>query len=359
MRYFLSFIILCLSVGAFASEPIEIELLFAGDAMQHMPQVRSAQQKDGSYSYTNCFAHIKDFVSAADYAVVNLECPLAGKPYSGYPQFSAPDEYGRDLHDAGFDLFQTTNNHALDRRDKGATHTLNVLDSLGVPHVGTYRNIDERNANVPFIADIKGIKIAFLAYTYGTNGISVQKDFVVDYINRDKMKDDITKARNNGAEMVCVMLHWGIEYQTLPNKSQTELANWLMSQGVDLIIGGHPHVIQPYKLYENTPMGKRSLVVYSLGNFISNQTGAESRGGGIVKVKLEKNDNKTYIKSASYSLVFVQKPNAGGACYELIPADREDLLKPASRSAYHTFINKARALLNKHNINVAEELITH
>ena len=146
-------------------------LVFAGDAMQHDRQIEAARRSDGSFDYSAYFRHVADYVSAADYAVVNLECTLGGKPYKGYPCFSAPEEYAVALKDAGFDLFLHANNHCLDRRDAGLRRTLDQLDMLGVPHIGTYRNAAERAKNYPFVADVKSMKIAFLNYTYGTNSI--------------------------------------------------------------------------------------------------------------------------------------------------------------------------------------------
>ena len=134
-------------------------LVFAGDAMQHDRQIEAARRGDGSFDYSAYFRHVADYVSAADYAVVNLECTLGGKPYKGYPCFSAPEEYAVALKDAGFDLFLHANNHCLDRRDAGLRRTLDQLDMLGVPHIGTYRNAAERAKNYPFVADVKGMKV--------------------------------------------------------------------------------------------------------------------------------------------------------------------------------------------------------
>lgn len=153
------------------------------------------------------------------------------KPYKGYPCFSAPEEYAVALKDAGFDLFLHANNHCLDRRDAGLRRTLDQLDMLGVPHIGTYRNAAERAKNYPFVADVKGIKIAFLNYTYGTNGITVQGDVVVDYIDRAKIHTDIQAARRKGADLVVACIHWGVEYQLVQNKEQELLADWLVDEG--------------------------------------------------------------------------------------------------------------------------------
>ena len=153
----------------------EVEIVFAGDAMQHEAQNKAAKQADGTYSFDECFASIAPYVQAADYAIVNLETPLGGAPYSGYPMFCAPDSYSMALKNAGFDLMLTANNHALDKRDKGAKRTLDVLDEQGLAHVGTYRNKADREKSLPLIKDINGFKIGFLNYTYGTNGIKVQE----------------------------------------------------------------------------------------------------------------------------------------------------------------------------------------
>ena len=171
-----------LSVVSLLQSNNMVNLTFVGDAMQHAPQITAAQQADGTYDYSPCFQHLIDDITWAYLAVVNLECPLGGKPYTGYPCFSAPDSYAQTLRDVGFDLFLTANNHCLDRRDKGLVRTCHVLDSLGIPHIGTYPNQQERNQRIPYIVNVKGIRIAFLDYTYGTNGIPIQGNVVVDFI---------------------------------------------------------------------------------------------------------------------------------------------------------------------------------
>ena len=149
------------------------EVAFVGDAMQHGPQLRAAAQSDGSYDYSDCFALIEDDIKAADYAVANLECPLGGAPYQGYPLFSAPDAYALQLQKSGFDLLLTANNHCMDAGSKGAERTVKALDEMGMGHIGTYLNADDRSKRLPYIVDVNGLKIAFLTYTYGTNGIPV------------------------------------------------------------------------------------------------------------------------------------------------------------------------------------------
>ena len=282
----LLFNLLSFITGAVApGEPPRAELLFVGDAMQHQAQLDRAKEIGGDcYDYSGCFTLIAPEVTAADYAVCNLEVPLGGGPsYTGYPCFSAPDSYAKALRDAGFDLFLTANNHCLDRRDRAARRTLIALDSLGVDHIGTFHDAAQREKLVPFIKDINGFKIGFLNYTYGTNGIEPHDGVEVALIERDRMADEIRKTREAGAEIVVVTIHWGIEYVLLQNKNQESLADFLVDQGVDLIIGGHPHVIQPMKVVRNEKEGKDVLLVYSLGNFISNMKTADTRGGALVR----------------------------------------------------------------------------
>ncbi len=332
----------------------EVEIVFAGDAMQHEAQNKAAKQADGSYSFDECFAAIAPYVEEADYAVVNLETPLGGAPYSGYPMFCAPDSYSEALKKAGFDLMLTANNHALDKRDKGAKRTLDVLDEQGLDHVGTYRNKADREKALPLIKDINGFKIAFLNYTYGTNGIKVQNDVVVDYIDKTKIKKDIATARANGAEVLCVCMHWGVEYVLLPNAQQKALADFLTEEGVDLIIGGHPHVIQPMEMRWSKTHNKKVFLIYSLGNLISNMTTKDTRGGALAKVKLVRDENgNPVVDSASYRLVFTLQPGGGSKNFRLIPV--ENYKSGALKSNCNVFVNNAEKIFNKHNIDVPRD----
>ena len=267
------FSVLALSLLSLLQSNNPVELLFIGDAMQHMAQITAASRGDGTYDYSQCFALIEDEVRAADYAVVNLEVTLGGKPYSGYPCFSAPDSYARQLRDSGFDLFLTANNHCLDTRDRGLARTIATLDSLGVPHLGTYVNATERARLMPHITTIRGIRFAFINYTYDTNGITVQRDAVVDYIDRDLIARDVKAARDAGAQVIVACMHWGIEYTLVPVQEQRDLADFLVDQGVDLIIGGHPHVVEPMEVRHSDRYNKDVLLVYSLGNFTDHCVG--------------------------------------------------------------------------------------
>lgn len=352
---FLIFLWLLVSVsGLEAQSRHEIEIVFAGDAMMHDRQLKAARHPDGTYDFSPYFREIRPYIESADYAVVNLELPLGGPPYSGYPMFCAPDTYIDPLIEAGFDLFLNANNHILDRRDKGLRRTVATLDSRSMSHIGAYPDKACRDSVMPFVADIKGMKVAFLNYTYGTNGIEAQGNIVVDIINRDLIARDIAAARAGGAEIITVCMHWGEEYRLLPSRSELALADFLEQQGVDLIIGGHPHVIQPMKLTYNADHAKNILTCFSLGNFISAMRTTDTRGGALVRVRLSRDaQGKPHIDSASYRMVFVLPPDDDIDNYRLIPAEKTT---PGKMEKYRkAFLKNARAIFDKHNINVPHD----
>lgn len=332
------------------------DLVFVGDAMQHQAQLDRALELGGgrSYDYSGCFTYIAPTITAADYSVCNLEVPLGGGPdYTGYPCFSAPDSYAKALKDAGFDLFLTANNHCLDRRDKAARRTLTALDNLGVDHIGTFHDSIDRKNKVPFIKDINGIRFGFLNYTYGTNGIPPKEGVEVALIDKSRIADEIRKTREAGAEIVVVAMHWGIEYVLLPNRNQEELADFLVDQGVDMIIGGHPHVIQPMKVVRNEKEGKDVLVVYSLGNFISNMKTADTTGGALVNVRVERDsDGKARFKRATYDTFFSAKPAGGRTNFTVIPSWMPEKIPAAQKQTWEIFNRGATRVFEAHNEGV-------
>lgn len=354
MLFFLINLIGLITGADSVGEPPKAELLFVGDAMQHQGQLDKAKElgKD-KYDYSDCFTLIAPEIQKADYAVCNLEVPLGGPgTYSGYPCFSAPDAYAQSLIDAGFDMMLTSNNHCLDRRDKGALRTLEILDSLRVDHIGTFRNIAERDSLVPFIKDINGFKIAFLNYTYGTNGIEPKNGVEVALIDKDKISKEIKKAKNDGAEIIVVAMHWGIEYVLVENKVQRDLADFLIGEGVDLIIGGHPHVIQPMKVMHNDKENKDVLVVYSLGNFISNMKTADTRGGAMVWATITRDENgKAKFDHAEYDIFLSAKPEKD-VNYQVIPSWNEDKIPSSQKRHWEIFQRGALKIFDKYNVGV-------
>lgn len=332
------------------------ELIFVGDAMQHQAQLDQAKDVGGNdYDYSECFLLIAPEITKADYAVCNLEVPLGGGPdYTGYPCFSAPDSYAVALKEAGFDMFLTANNHCLDRRDKAARRTITALDSLRIDHIGTYFDIDDRERKIPFIKDINGIKIGFLNYTYGTNGIEPKDGVEISLLDKEKIKREIEETRRGGAEIIVVAPHWGVEYVLRENRYQRELADFLVEQGVDLIIGSHPHVIQPMEIRYNDKDEKDVLIVYSLGNFISNMKTDDTRGGALVKVRIERdNDGKAKLVYAGYDTFFSAKPEGELRNFQVIPSWLSNKIPPSQKYFWKVFDNSAQNIFDKYNKGVA------
>ena len=272
--------------------PITATLAVCGDIMSHSPQTNDAYDATtDTYSYLPCFQYVQPWIESADYAVANFETTLNGPPYSGYPQFCAPDALAYDIQAIGFDLVTTANNHSMDKGFNGVVRTLDTLDQAGLAHVGSYRTQEEfQENNGVVVADVGGISVAFLGYTYGTNGIPIAQEnnfclnrFNVDYngdcttLDQEKLKSELAYAESLETDLIAVMIHWGIEYQTTQNEYQTQVADFLIANGADLILGSHSHVPQPMETRTVTlddGSTRSAFVAYSLGNFVSNQSPA-------------------------------------------------------------------------------------
>lgn len=324
-----------------------LSLLIAGDLMQHMPQIKSARQSDGSYDYEECFAGIKAEVERADVAIANFETTLAGQPYSGYPQFSAPDDFLSAVQSAGFDIMLTANNHCVDTRRKGLERTLTMMDSLGMAHLGTYRTLDERERTYPYLIEKNGLRIVLLNFTYDTNGIPVPQPCHVNLMDTLEIAADLDKARQMKPDAIIALPHWGIEYQTLPSKEQREMAAWLLSHGVDHIIGGHPHVAQPLELRNDG----RNLVAWSMGNLVSNQSKPNTYGGYMVRLDITKSGLQTTLSDCYYTLYWVSRPPDNGYrhTYRILPIDYPDSLLTTTEKTLRSAIRQnMRQLLKEH-----------
>lgn len=335
--------------SSLAMEPAEVKLslLIAGDLMQHMPQIKAAQQSDGSYNYDECFAGIKDEVESADVAIANFETTLAGAPYSGFPKFSAPDDFLSGIVGSGFDIMLTANNHCVDTHRKGLERTLAMMDSMGVYHLGTYRNISEREKNYPFLLEKDGLRIVLLNFTYGTNGLPVPEPCYVNLMDTTEIAADLEKAKGMNPDVIIALPHWGIEYQTLPSKAQKDMAKWLLEHGVDHIIGGHPHVAQPIELLNN----KQNLIAWSMGNVVSNQSKPNTYGGYMVRLEFTKNDSVTVLSDHNYSLYWVSRPPDNGYRhqYRILPIDYPDSLLTAKEKTLRSAIRGSmRRLMKEH-----------
>ena len=298
-----------------------LRIVFAGDVMGHDSQINAAYvDSSDTYDYKDCFSYLKPFLSDADIAVANLEVTLAGPPYKGYPRFSSPDALLDGLMNAGFNVLVNANNHALDRGSEGLERTQEVTGRKGMILTGSFISSGHREQTYPLILEKNDIMLAILNYTYGTNGLQADTPYIINYIDTFMIQRDIEKVKLVEPDFVIATVHWGKEYQRQEDTLQRELAGFLFRQGVDVIIGSHPHVVQPIQ-YTQSDTGFHHLVVYSLGNFVSNQRDRYRDGGIIFGLELEKTD-RTRTAGFDYLPVWVHKPALGDKRkFQLIPAN--------------------------------------
>lgn len=311
-------------------EPTTVTLAATGDVMMHSTQIKAARKSDGGYDFSREFADIKPYFSAADLVFGNFETTMSGQePYTGYPMFNAPDEVADALKDAGFDILQTANNHMMDTRAEGAARTYDVLKEKGLNPVGTASKPEDRK---PLIVEKNDIKLGFLAYTYGTNGIPVPKDqpYLINLIDEDVIEQDIKEAKAEGAEFIIVGLHFGNEYEREPNEEQRQIVTRVFELGADVILGGHPHVLQPMEHLEVN--GKDKFVIYSLGNFVSNQfsytiSNPYANKGVVLYLDIEKDYEKQSValKDVRYLPTVVHRYEKNGTGYTIIPIEQQQI----------------------------------
>ena len=346
-----------------SQDTTHLALLFLGDIMQHDSQIKAAYNTNATaytYDYSPCFQFVKPYIESADLAFGNLELTLAGPPYKGYPQFSAPDELALTLKDIGMDVLVTANNHSLDRGRRGVDRTIEMLDSLNILHTGTFRDTVERMNDYPLIIKKNNFTLALLNYTFSTNGIPVTKPNVVNMIDTTVIKKDITKAKEAHPDFIIVFTHWGQEYQSQPNVYQKMITEFSFKNGVQLVIGSHPHVLQPMEWRKD----QNQLVAYSLGNFVSGQRDRYKDGGAMLQVNFTKilkdSISTTCIDSAGYILEWVYRTSDSQRNYYVLPVptfekDTTGFIKDeASRLSFKTFVEDSRKLLSKNNLSISE-----
>ncbi|MCD7723156.1 MAG: CapA family protein [Clostridiales bacterium] len=278
-----------------------VNLVAVGDNLIHNTLISAGEQEDGTLDYTSFYANIKKDISAADIAVINQETMLGGDAfdYAGYPCFNTPWEVGVAAIDAGFDIFTCATNHSLDVGYSGIEQECKFFDEhTEVVHVGTNDTEEEYNTVIYYTKN--NITFAILNYTYGTNGISLPsgKEWCVNMMDEDKITQDVTEAKAN-ADVVIVFPHWGTENSTEISSYQKEYTQLFSDLGVDIVIGTHPHVLQSVEWVENEDTGKKMLVYYSLGNFISHQVNLDQLCGGMAKITITKTDGVISIDSAT------------------------------------------------------------
>ena len=288
-----------------------------GDVMCHNTQYMDAYDSNtGTYDFSYVFDNISSYTKTADICIGNLETSFAGEDrgYSNYPTFNSPDSLADSLKRIGVDVLSTAGNHALDMGFSGLSRTIDVLDKADISHLGTYKTQEDQDKVL--IKYVKGVKIAFINYTYGTNGISVPSDkkFCINLIDKDLIKKHIETAKNQNADIIVACMHWGTEYQTKQNSEQKELADFLFQNGVNVIIGNHPHVIQPMEKRTVTledGSTRDGFVAYALGNFICDQNAVNTRDSIILNLKITKHtDGSITIDNYDYVPIYMYKDSS-------------------------------------------------
>ena len=317
-----------------------VRIVAAGDLMQHLPQVMAARLKDDTtkYDYTPSFRYVASHFRDADLSIVNLETTLSESgPYYGYPCFKSPAEVADAMQDMGIDVAALANNHCCDRGAYGIKSTAEILDKRGISRVGVYRDSVEYKANNVLYLKQSGISFAIVNYTYGTNGINVPKGMVVNHLDSVAMARDLASINRDSVDCVIAVVHWGNEYERQPNREQKKMADFMRRSGVDIILGSHPHVVQPFEVDD------RGVTLYSLGNFVSNQR-TRYRDGGLIAtidVTIVERGEGDEVKSRSvkYDLdvtpVWVHLPD-----YAVIPPEVGDAMQMNydSRIRYNRFM---------------------
>ncbi len=310
-------------------ENTQATILATGDIMFHMPQIRGAYDENiGKYDFKHNFEYVKKYIKSADLAVANFETVTAGEdiPYSGFPNFNSPVETLDAIKYAGFHMLTTSNNHCLDQGKKGLLNTISAIEERGLINIGTYKEPVEDI----FMMDINNIKIALLSYTYGFNGMGYtlteeEQKYMVRKIDEDRIEHDIQKTKDKGADIVVVFIHWGNEYQREPSEEQINLGRKMVQWGANIILGSHPHVIQRSEIIQYN--GKDNYIIYSMGNFLSNQRretmdNKYTEDGVMVKLILEKDYSKkqTIIQDIEYIPTWVRRYKQDGRwVYQILP----------------------------------------
>lgn len=345
-------------------ENTQATILATGDIMFHMPQIRGAYDENtGKYDFKDNFKYVKKYIESADLAVANFETVTAGEgiPYLGFPNFNSPVETLDAIKYAGFNMLTTSNNHCLDQGKEGLLNTISAIQERGLTNIGTYRESKED----VFIMEIKDIKLALLSYTYGFNGMDFslteeEQRYMVRKIDEDRIEEDIQRAKDTGADMIVVFIHWGNEYQREPSQEQIGLGRKMVHWGANIILGSHPHVVQRAEIVHHN--GKDNYIIYSMGNFLSNQRretmdNKYTEDGVMVKLTLEKDYSKerTIIQNIEYIPTWVRRYRQNGRwAYQILPVEEflndEDLLSTIGEME----INKIEESLNNTLTNLRE-----
>jgi len=313
-------------VETVASEEViednKINISVIGDIMCHNTQYNDAYNPvTGEYDFAYVFEDIKEYMQKADLAIGNLETTFGGKEkgYSSFPFFNTPDVLAYNLKELGLDVLSTANNHSLDSGYDGLARTIEVLNNAGISHVGTYSSNEE--AEQILIKEINNIKIAFLSYSYGTNGLPLPsgKEYCINLIEDEKIVSDILKAKEK-ADLIAVIIHWGDEYKTSSNNEQKRIMELMFENGVTLIFGSHPHVLQEMGTFD---YGRETFAIFSLGNFVSGQVREHTKQSIILNLDIiKKPDGEIIIDNINYTPIYTHDRN-GNKKYKIMDIEKE------------------------------------
>lgn len=319
----------------------------AGDLMQHKQQLYAARLADSvTYDFSPSFRFISPYFRRADLAIVNLETTLSHDgPYTGYPAFCSPASLADAIYDMGVDVAALANNHCCDKGLRGIRSTAAILDSMHILRVGVYPDsLDYQRRNILYLTR-SDIRFAIVNYTYGTNGIPVPRGTVVNLLDTMVVANDLQQINRADVDCVVAVVHWGNEYELTPHREQRRMADFMRRHGVDVIFGSHPHVVQPFECHPD------GVVLYSLGNFVSNQRTAPRDGGLVATLDIRITDSldssgRITDSKVDYHLeltpVWVLLPD-----YAILPPEIGDTLSmsPDSRFRYNRFMSDTRRRL--------------
>lgn len=348
------------------AEPITFTLTSLGDTLCHNTQYWDAyNSKTDEYDFSYVYEDIKNYTLSSDITIGSLETTFAGKEkgYSNYPTFNTPDSLATALKDIGVDVVSLAGNHALDYGYSGLCRTIDVFNNIGLSHLGTYKTAEDQEKIL--IKDVKGVKIAFINYTYGTNGIPLPsgKEFCVNLIDKDFIKKQINQAKEQNVDMIVACMHWGTEYRTTANSEQKDLANFLFENGVDVILGNHPHVLEPMEkktitLQDGTT--KDVFVVYALGNFTADQRAEITRDSAILNLTITKNSNgKISIDKVNYIPIYMYKnTNVSTHKFKILDIEKtiKDYEEEKNTSINSTVYNNLKKQLEKIKSILGDEI---
>lgn len=335
-----------------------LRIAVVGDLMCHSPQFNYAKVSKDSFDFNPVYRYIKESLENADFSFGNLETVIGekGGVYLGYPRFKSPKDYITALANNGFDFLCFANNHTLDQSERGVLNTIQTLNENNIGYTGAFTSQSDRDSIR--ILNLKGINIALLAYSYGTNGsvIPKGKDYLINLIDYNLIEKDIRSAKQSGAEIILVNYHFGNEYQRFPSDYQKEVVKKTIEFGADLITASHPHVIQPLEFYKtNSATLDSGMVAYSLGNFISNQRKRYTDAGVILYLNLEKNlsTKRIVLKSVEYlpTWVFKGKTDFGNE-FIILPLSKD------SDSLNFDFLSDSDKAKMKQALTDTEQIIT-